>query len=190
MNISLQCTCGTVQGVATNITPENGNRVICCCDDCQSFARFLEREKDILDDFGGTDIFQTSQSQIKICHGNDQLRCIRLKPKGLVRWYTDCCKTPIGNTVSLSMPFVGVIHNFMRHDVQREHDLGQPRAYVQTLHAQGTPTYPQKSKKYPIGITLRIIRLMIGWRLSGKNKPSVFFDNEGRPVVKPRVLSN
>ena len=188
MDVKLSCSCGAVQGVAINVTAKTGTRVVCCCDDCQKFAAHLHREADILDKFGGTDIYQTSQSQIKIDSGAEHIRCLRLTSKGLFRWYTDCCKTPIGNTLSSGFPFVGVIHNFMNIEGSRDTVLGSVRAYVQTKHARGTPNYPNSSEKFPIGITLRIMRKMLVWKVRGMNRPSVFFAENGKASVKPIIL--
>lgn len=132
--------------------------------------------------------YQTSQSQIKIDSGAQQIRCLRLTSKGLYRWYTDCCKTPIGNTLSSGFPFIGVIHNFMSIEGSRVTVLGTVRAYVQTKHARGTPNYPNASEKFPIGITLRILRKMLVWKVRGMNKPSVFFAQNGKASVKPIIL--
>jgi len=185
--IDLKCQCGQVTGTASNITPSSGNRVVCCCSSCQSFARHLKRESDTLDSFGGTDILQMSQSQISISQGQDKLQSMRLSRKGLLRWYTSCCNTPVANTISASMPFAGVIHTFL--DVpDRDSILGPVKAYVQTQDAQGEPDYPKHSAKFPIGITLSIMRKMLVWKIQGKQKPSVFFGDDGRPVLKPTIL--
>ena len=184
--VPLKCQCGAVQGTATNITPTSGNRVVCCCSDCQAFASYLGGESRILDEFGGTDIFQTTQSQLRISKGQDKLQGMRLSEKGMLRWYTSCCKTPVGNTINASMPFVGVIHSFMDLP-DRDTVLGPVRAYVQTQYAIGAPSYPTHHKKYPLGITLRIISKILLWKLRGNQKPSVFFDESGRPNIAPII---
>jgi hypothetical protein len=51
--LKLACQCGYVRGVATEVAPNSGFRFICYCQDCQAFARFLERP-DVLDRAGGT----------------------------------------------------------------------------------------------------------------------------------------
>lgn len=193
-DIKLECSCGKVQGVAINITPNNGNRVVCCCSDCQEFAKVLERENDVLDEFGGTELYQTSQSQIKITQGVEHLRCLRLKPKGLLRWYTDCCNTPIGNALNAKMPFFGIVHSFMQTGEQREKSLGPVLAYIQTQDARKRPEppyldYPHHADKFPLGITLRIIIKMLSWKIRGMGKPTVFFDDNARPIVKPMIVS-
>ena len=190
MDVTIRCTCGAVQGVSLNITPDNGNRVVCCCDDCQKFATHLGREADVLDEFGGTDIYQTSQSQVKMDVGTEHIRCVRLTSKGLFRWYTGCCKTPIGNTMDAGFPFIGLVHSFMNIEGDRDNALGPVRAYVQTNYARGTPTYTSPSKKFPIGIVLRMMRKMLIWKLKGMNKPSAFFKENGNLIVKPNILNS
>ncbi len=187
--IKLKCRCGEVQGQATQVSASSGTRVVCCCSDCQAFAHFLDRAADTLDPYGGTDIYQMSQSQLAISQGLDNLQSMRLTPNGLLRWYTRCCNTPIGNTLNAKMPFVGVIHTFM--DIPGvDRTLGPVRAYVQTQHAMCSPDYPRHSKKFPLGITARIIRKMLMWKIQGKQKPSVFFTAGGEPVVQPIIAQN
>src|SRR5215467_13480397 len=98
-DISLRCRCGRVRGIASDVSPSSGFRFVCYCNDCQAFARFLERP-DMLDPAGGTDIFQMPPGCVKLTVGTDAVRCLRLSDKGVLRWYTDCCRTPIGNTAA------------------------------------------------------------------------------------------
>lgn len=187
--ISLKCQCGEVTGSASNVTPSSGIRVICCCSDCQAFAKHLNSDAAVLDEFGGTEIFQVSQSQLTIKRGADKLRCLRLSEKGLLRWYTDCCNTPVGNTINAKLPFVGVIHTFI-NEAHKDQLLGPVRAVVQTQDAKGMPNYAKHHSKFPLGITLAIVRKMAMWKLRGMQSPTVFFAEDGRPVVKPVVLGS
>ena len=188
-NLPLKCRCGGVTGNATDVTPSSGSRVICCCCDCQAFAAYLGREEDVLDEFGGTELFQMSQSQVTIQHGHDKLQSMRLSKKGMLRWYTSCCNTPIGNTMNAKMPFVGVVHSFI--DVpNRDEVLGPVKAVVQTQYVKGVPGYPKHSPKFPLGVTLGIVGKLLLWKLQGKQKPSVFFGDDGRPVSKPIIASD
>jgi len=77
-----------VRGVASEVSPSSGFRFVCYCQDCQAFARFLER-RDLLDAAGGTDIFQMPPGRVKFTTGTDAVRCLRLSSK-VSRWYTDC----------------------------------------------------------------------------------------------------
>jgi hypothetical protein len=104
-----------MRGVASDVSPSTGLRFVCYCKDCQAFARFLERAEDVLDPAGGTDIFQMPPARIQLTAGTDALRCLRLSDN-VLRWYTDCCRTPIANTAAgPRFPLAGVIHSFMDH---------------------------------------------------------------------------
>lgn len=189
--VTLRCRCGKVRGTASEVSPRSGNRLICYCDDCQAFAHFLER-RDVLDERGGSDIFQMTPSRVQITEGSSELRSMRLSEKGLLRWYTECCKTPVGNTVSAKLPFVGVIQPFMDHAVDglsRDDVLGKPIAHVQGKYAIGGPP-PQARLTDLFRVVARSTRLMLGWWVAGRGKSSPFFDRETkRPRSKPRVLT-
>ena len=187
--VSLKCSCGTVRGIASNISPKTGTKIVCYCDDCQALARYLGREADVLDDHGGTDIFQITPAQLKITDGSEQFASMRLSSKGLIRWYTDCCKTPIGNTVSAGLPFVGVIHNFMDEDGIRDKILGQVRFYVQGKFAKGTPSVQQVYPGFPFRFILRGAPKLLVAKLRGQNQPSPFFDAAGKPIAEPSIYT-
>jgi Family of unknown function (DUF6151) len=183
-DLPLQCDCGRVRGVAT-VSPATGNRMLCYCDDCQAFVHFLDR-RDVLDAWGGTDIFQMAPGQLRITDGADQLRCVRLVPKGMFRFYAACCRAPIANTIP-SLPFVGVHCSFMKRDVQRDEVLGKPRAYAMQKFAVGKPSNPEGAM---IFVVLRVLRLMLGWIVRGQAKPSPFFDAQKHPIVEPQILTD
>lgn len=187
-DIQLSCECGQVKGIATNISPDNGNHVVCCCCDCQAFVHHLNKHDSVLDEFGGTRLYQTSQSQVKITQGAEKIVCLRLTKKGITRWYTSCCNTPLGNTVSGKVPFVGIISSFIQQDLEAEKVLGPIRAYVQTQYATKPPTHSNQNAKFGLGITLRIVSKILGWKIRGMGKPSAFYDEQGKSVVKPIVL--
>ncbi|MEO6598333.1 MAG: DUF6151 family protein, partial [Polyangiaceae bacterium] len=64
-DIPLRCDCGKLAGVALGVAPSSGCRVVCYCNDCQAFARFLARPG-ITDEWGGTDIFQIAPSRVRL----------------------------------------------------------------------------------------------------------------------------
>src|ERR1700744_5495451 len=94
--LPLSCRCGHVRGIANEVAPNNGFRFICYCGDCQAFARFLDRP-DVLDEAGGTDIFRMPIGRVALTAGGDAVRSLKFSAK-VYRWYTECCRTPIGNT--------------------------------------------------------------------------------------------
>ena len=101
-----------MRGTASKVSPSAGFRLVCYCTDCQAFARFLERP-DVLDAAGGTDIFQMPAGRVTFSAGADAVRCISFSGR-VLRWYTECCRTPIANTAAgRRFPIVALIHSFM-----------------------------------------------------------------------------
>src|SRR6185312_16583664 len=109
----LQCRCGTLRGLVHD--PRGGNHAVCWCKDCQAFAHFLGRAGEVLDERGGTEIIQVLPRNVVFTQGVEALACMRLTPKGLVRWYAGCCKTPIGNTLATpKLSFIGLVHTCLK----------------------------------------------------------------------------
>lgn len=94
----LRCQCGTVRAVLAH--PARGNRVVCYCHDCRAFAHVLDQASRVLDERGGSEISQVLPKNLTFTQGTEALACLRLTPKGLLRWHSACCRTPIGNTLA------------------------------------------------------------------------------------------
>jgi hypothetical protein len=188
-DLPLRCRCGRVRGVALGVSPESSSHVICYCDDCQAFARFL-RTPGILDAHGGTDIFQVPPARVRITDGFDAVESMRLSERGLLRWYAGCCRTPIANTVSARVPFVGIIHSFRSHegDAPPSDDvLAKPVGIWAHFAEGGAP--PDAHAKAPLALVARFAPKIFRWWVSGQGRPSPFFDAKtGAPCVTPRVL--
>src|SRR6201988_2315539 len=92
--MELRCRCGEVVGRVDNASPQKVNRVVCYCDDCQAFAHQLGRA-DLLNAQGGSDIIQVAPASLTFIKGQNRIAGVRLTPKGLFRWYTTCCNTPV-----------------------------------------------------------------------------------------------
>jgi hypothetical protein len=191
LDLPLRCRCGQVRGIARAVSPSTGCRVACYCEDCQAFARFLERP-DVLDAAGGTDIFQMPPGRLKLTAGTDAVRCLRLSKRGIFRWYTNCCRTPIGNTAGPRVPVIGVIHSFMDHEADcrsRNEVLGPPlcRIYERSALAPLPPTAPAPPS---FGVFVRRTSKMLGWWARGLGRPTPFFDDRtNAPRSVPRVLT-
>src|SRR5258707_6137438 len=86
----------------------------------------LDRDVEVA---GGTDIFHMPPGRVKLTAGTDALRCLHLSNK-VLRWYTDCCRTPIANTPDRpGFPIIGMVHSFMDHGADgrsRDEVLGPP----------------------------------------------------------------
>lgn len=142
MTIPLKCACGAVQGAA-EVSRKLGSRIICDCDDCQAYAHILGKGREILNENGGTDVFGVKPKRLRTTKGISEIRCVRISAKGMYRWFTGCCKTPIVNSMpSPKMPFAGVLHTFMDHaghGRRRDEDLGPVAAGVMGRFASGEP---------------------------------------------------
>lgn len=174
------------------LAPRAGTRVVCYCDDCQAYARFLGRD-DILDRRGGTDIWQTRPALVRITQGEEELACLRLSERGMIRWYARCCRTPIANTMtSARAPFAGIVHRFVA-DPERAPSmdavLGPPTEHFHGRFAiGGAPegVHPTVSA----GSIVRIVGSLMRGLLARGHAPSPFFDpRTKRPRALPEVLS-
>jgi len=187
MNHPLQCSCGTLKGYVSH--PKRVNRVVCYCKDCQAFAHFLGRADEILDAKGGTDVIQTVPANVTFTEGQQVLACMRLSPKGLLRWYARCCNTPIGNTLAdFRISFIGLIHTCLENP---DKSLGESFGPVRMWSFTKSAKEPTKSRRAAMtaGI-LRFLAMLIRARISGDYKRTpLFLPHIGVPVVTPKVLS-
>jgi hypothetical protein len=177
-DLPLRCRCGHLRGAASEVSPSTGFRFICYCKDCQAFARFLRRP-DVLDPGGGTDIFQMPPACVKLTEGLDAMRCLRLSEK-VLRWYADCCRTPIANTAAgPRFPIVAVIHSFMDHQADsrsRDEALGPPLCRIFERSAVG-PLPPDGPPPPSLRVFARRASKLLGWWARGLARPTPFFDD-------------
>lgn len=180
-----------MQGVATNLKRSHAKRIACLCDDCQSFAHFLGRAGEVLDENGGTDIFPVAPANLKITRGIENLKCLRLSPQGLFRWYAGCCKTPIANTPqNPKFPYAGVVHLFMNHKADhqtRDEALGPLYGRIQGKHGYGN--VPAGADKLSFKIAFSMISFALPAFLKKQYQPSPFLDSSLKPIVPPQVLT-
>jgi hypothetical protein len=182
----LRCRCGEVRGFVTDASPRTVNRIVCYCDDCQAFAHHLGRA-DLLDPHGGSDIVQLAPASLTFAQGQDRIVGLRLTPKGLFRWYTRCCHTPVGNTVSPAIPFVGIVVQAFERDTQRADDVfGRPIGAILGKYAIGE--VPAASRRMSLSLMLRAIRMVLSWRLRGRAWPNPFFNRETRAPIYPLTV--
>ena len=179
--IELRCRCGEVRGTITGASSRTVNRVTCYCDDCQAFAHQLGRA-DLLNEKGGSDVVQVAPATLRFTQGQDRIAGVRLSPKGLYRWHTTCCNTPVGNTLSPAVPFVGLIAQTF--DVPHLDDVvGPPTGAIQGKFAVGEA--PAGSTGLNLSLILGAIGKVLGWRLGGKIWPHPFFARETKAPIYP-----
>jgi hypothetical protein len=180
-----------MRGVASNVSPSSGFRFVCYCKNCQACAHFLNRA-DVLDHAGGTDIFHMPPGRVKLTAGIDALQRLRFSNK-VLRWYSDCCRTPIANTAAgPRFPVIGVIHSFMDHEADnrsRDEALGLPLCRLYESSATG-PLPPNAPGPLSVGVFVRRVPKLLGWWVRGLGRPTPFFDDRTKaPRAVPRVLT-
>lgn len=187
--MEIQCECGAFRAELENFPRRTPGRLACYCDDCQTFSHHLNRA-DLLDSAGGTEVIPVYPADIKIVAGREVLKCARLSPKGLYRWYAGCCNTPLAN-LQPGAPWVGWVHRVftVKDPGYLEKTLGPVRARIQGKYARGTPPSGTADKVDFKGFMTAFPFILKGL-LTGKAKPSPFFAEDGQtPIVSPTVLS-
>ena len=193
MDIPLQCSCGALRGVVHDISSRRGHRTVCMCDDCQAYAHYLGQAKTVLDANGGTEVVPVAPANLEITQGIENLKCLRLTEKGMLRWYAGCCNTPIANTAPISkMPFAGLIHSIMDFNGSGQSldgILGSVGMRVQGKSGIGTlpdGTY----QKFSLRQILQTMAFLFVGFLKRQYTPSPFFNAQtGKPVVVPYILT-
>jgi Family of unknown function (DUF6151) len=188
MDHPLRCQCGTLKGTVS--LSQGVNRAVCYCRDCQAFAHFLGRASETLDAQGGTDVIQTLPARLTFTAGREVLACVRLSDKGLVRWYAECCRTPIGNTlIDYRISFIGLVHTCLQTpEKSLDSSFGPVRMRAFTKSAKGGGV-----KSTPLAMVPGILRLigMVGRaRITGAYKHTPLFSPDtGIPIATPKILS-
>ena len=185
MTMQLRCRCGTVRG---ELDPTRAYaRATCYCKDCRAFARYLG-VPGMLDDSGGTDIVPIAPAAVRFTAGVEQVACMSLSPRGILRWYAACCRTPLGNTPrDPKLPYVGLVTACFDATPQAVDAAFGPRGRV-VLNTQSA-TAPVRATPFAFALGgLRILAGIIGARLR-RERVSPFFDAQGRPLREPEVVS-
>ena len=182
-DVELGCRCGQIHGWARGASPTAVHRSVCYCDDCQAFLHYLGRA-DLLDEHAGTDVVQVPPNMVSFDRGLERIVGMRLSNKGMYRWYASCCKTPLGNTVTPAVPFIGLPLEVFRGapDVARvDAVFGKPRGHVMGRFAVGGA--PEGATGFPLGLIVGVFSQVLRWKLAGKSWPHPYFDKATR---KPR----
>lgn len=185
--MQIQCDCGKFRAELTQFPKNTPGRLICYCDDCQAFLHYLKRA-DLLDENGGTEIIPAYPADIKIVAGIDVVKCVRLHDKGMYRFFTSCCLTPIANTDPVR-PWVGIIQRMYvtKDPTILARELGPVKARIMGKYAKGTPP-AGTPQTFDFKGMVTVMPFIIKGKFLGKAKHSPFFDN-GEAIVVPKVLT-
>lgn len=188
MDLPLSCTCGAVQGALTDVVPKRTRRMVCMCDDCQTYAHWLDRAEDILDAHGGSQVIMTTPARLKLRQGHEHIACVKLGPKGPLRWHTSCCKTPLANGVSNPNIPLMIVSALMFDASSLDDALGPVAARFFGQFGKA-PLPPGSHMRVPLSAIAGSAFGLMGARLRGEHKPTPFFNAAGEPVAKPTVLT-
>jgi hypothetical protein len=129
-------------------------------------------------------------AELKILAGREVLKCLRLSPKGLYRWYAGCCNTPVANTRP-GFPWLGIVHRAysVKDPGYLEKTFGPIKSRIQGRFAKGTPPSGTASNIDLNGF-IAVLPFLLKGMLTGKAKRSPFFEKDGAtPIVQPLILS-
>lgn len=188
MNLRLQCQCGRLRGQLERT--EHAVRGKCYCKDCRTYASYLDRLELTHDDAGGAEFIATSANNLVFDQGTDNLACLSLSDRGLLRWYAACCKAPIANTTrDWKFPYVGLFRNGLNSDsAAYERAFPKMQMHVNTRSAKTKP--PGASLKTLIALSRFLPRVFAG-RLNGSYRTTPFFVSPlGVPSAPVYILSN
>ncbi|WP_370188481.1 DUF6151 family protein [Qipengyuania sp.] len=182
------CECGAVSGVVEQVSPKEGDRVVCHCIDCRDLVRHLGQEDRVLDHLGGTDLYQSRCARVKIRSGREQLSSLHMTEGKTLRWYASCCNSPLFNTYANGkVPYVTTL--LANTERSRADDLlGPPIGHVFAEQATGDASAltPMPFNR----LMRRFLKRMLKDLLSGDRRRSALFDPETlEPIAQPRRLT-
>ena len=188
IDLHFQCVCGSLTGRLHDIDPSVGDHLICHCSDCLAFARYLDCAERVPNDQEGIELFQTRVSRMSITSGKENLSCVHLTEKRMLRWFTRCCRTPLFHTLETGwVPFV-TTHVAILNPENRAAAIGEPRGHT---HIRNPPAGVDKFREVSMFSVMAFFFVrMCKDLLSGAFRRAELFEPTTlKPVVQPIRLS-
>jgi hypothetical protein len=184
----IRCRCGAFKARVAH--PARGIRAICYCRDCRTYAHYLGPPRGMLDAVGGTEAIIVSPASVSIVDGVEHLACMSLSPRGTLRWFTACCRTPIANTPrNRRIPHLALVHNCLELETPSvTESFGAVKMKVNRQSAHGDPGGISAVR---FGLAAVRYGITMAWnRASGRYRRNPFFDAAtGAPRAAPQVIS-
>lgn len=184
-DLSFACACGSVTGRLVGAGPRAGDHVVCHCSDCRSFATRLGAAHRVLDEAGGTALYQTRCARMRIDSGREHLACLHLTAKPTLRWYAGCCDTPMFNTYKDGrVPYITTLVANCDPG-RRDQALGAPVGHLFTDEATGDVAHlkPMSMAR----MMRRFFPRMIADIVAGDRRRSALFDPQTlKPIATPQ----
>ena len=186
--LPLSCQCGIVGARVLDAEPRSGDHIVCYCHDCRDFVRLLHKEDHILDRLGGTALFNFRFSRFALDRGADSLACLHMTDKPVLRWYAECCGTPMFNSyANARIPFFDVILANSTDRNARE-ALGDSVGNLFTTSATGDASHLAAMSLS--GLVLKVAPRVIRETLNGGRRRNPLFDADTlEPIARPRRLT-
>ena len=188
-DLSLACECGAVRAIVRDVSPSEGDYVVCHCTDCQQFATRFDAAHRILDAHGGTHLYQSRCARLETTKGKEHLAAIHLTDKPTLRWYASCCDTPMFNTYANGkLPYVtSLLGNADSGAVEAA--LGKP---IGALHTADAPVRVEGVPEMSMAQLLRrFFKRMVKDVFSGDRRRSALFDPETlQPIAAPQRVGD
>lgn len=186
MNIS--CDCGTFKARLTAFPRNTPGRLVCYCRDCQSYLDRIDR-RDVLDEYGGTEVIPVYPSEVEFLQGDAHLGCYRLSEHGTFRWASSCCHSPIANTRP-GFPWAGIFHTACTSaDPDALASLGEVRSRIYGRDAAGTPAFRISEKIAPRDMFV-VMPFILKGKFLKKHRGSPFFRaDSATPIREPTLLA-
>ena len=187
MNHQLQCQCGALRGHVSHT--DLALRGVCYCKDCRAYSHHLGVASATHDSFGGAEFVATQAQHISLTGGTQNLGCLSLSEKGLLRWYAKCCNTPIANTTrKWTVPYVGIVHTCLKAD-SASFERSFPRLQMRVNTGSATQTPPGMFFSTLVSLAGFMPRVLAS-RVNGAYRHTPFFSPPaGLPVAPVTVLS-
>lgn len=182
VTVNISCVCKEVQAEVSDVSPSTANHLVCFCHDCRDFLRFLEKA-DWLTPGNGAALVHVAAGRVSFKVGAERLQAIRLSDKGLFRYFTSCCKSPFGVTMSEGMPLVA----YSTHLVDSLTDFCAPSNCYGKFAGPGAPSGIPSVVTPAFGF--KMLRLLATWKVTGKGSPHPYFRN-GKSIAPVRVLTS
>lgn len=181
-DIELSCECGKFSGAIKQSKAASGNHLVCACDDCKSFLYWLKKDNSLYSLHEGAELYQTTPSSFQIKSGKEFLKLFRLSPKGLDRWYVNCCNSPIANCIGAKQNFIGFsTQNFKFNSLMdKQLKIGEISAVCNSKIEDRKADIPHY-KKFPLSVGFKVAKFL----LSGKIKTQLCRNplyEEGEPI--------
>ncbi len=164
-------------------------RGVCYCKDCRAYAHHLGHGNDLHDACGGVGFVAVLAKQLRFTQGAENLVCLSLSEKGLLRWHATCCNTLVGGTPrQWKAPYVGLVHSCLGADPAAfERSFPHIQMRVNTGSAKAPPPAMRFGTMLALGA---LIPRVIASGLTGSYRQTPFFSPPtGSPVAHPIVLT-